>query len=123
MGEGALDGDYVVCPWHHWRFHYRTGEGEPGYEQDKVPSYTLKQVSGHLFLDINSATPRIKKPHAPHPLTRPIVRQAGSVRVVGVSTTVMANKYPRYSASYADGSRYGASTIHTRLRDQDHPPA
>jgi len=29
------------------------------------------------------------------------VRQAGPVRVVGVSTTVMANKYPRYSASYA----------------------
>ena len=32
LGEGKLDGDYVVCPWHYWKFHCRTGEGEPGYE-------------------------------------------------------------------------------------------
>ncbi|MFI4945984.1 MAG: Rieske (2Fe-2S) protein, partial [Burkholderiales bacterium] len=34
LGEGRLDGDYVVCPWHNWKFHYRTGEGEPGFEED-----------------------------------------------------------------------------------------
>lgn len=32
LGEGHLDGDYVVCPWHHWKFHACTGEGEPGFE-------------------------------------------------------------------------------------------
>ncbi|MDA1093614.1 MAG: Rieske (2Fe-2S) protein [Acidobacteria bacterium] len=32
LAEGRLDGDYVVCPWHYWKFHCRTGEGEPGYE-------------------------------------------------------------------------------------------
>jgi nitrite reductase/ring-hydroxylating ferredoxin subunit/multimeric flavodoxin WrbA len=101
LGEGRLDGDYIVCPWHHWRFHYRSGEGEPGYEQDKVPTYRLKQESGHLFLDLNSATPRTKQPHPPHPLTRPIIREPGPVRVVGVSTTAMDNRYPRYSTSHA----------------------
>jgi len=30
LGEGKLDGDYVVCPWHYWKFHCRSGEGEPG---------------------------------------------------------------------------------------------
>ena len=33
LGEGKLDGDYVVCPWHYWKFHCRTGEGEPGFEE------------------------------------------------------------------------------------------
>ena len=39
LGQGTLDGDYVVCPWHNWKFHCRTGEGEPGYEADCVPRY------------------------------------------------------------------------------------
>ena len=21
LGQGTLDGDYVVCPWHNWKFH------------------------------------------------------------------------------------------------------
>src|ERR1051325_7255794 len=30
LGDGRLEGDYVVCPWHNWKFHARTGAGEPG---------------------------------------------------------------------------------------------
>ena len=30
VGEGRVDGDYVVCPWHQWKYHCRTGKGEPG---------------------------------------------------------------------------------------------
>ena len=37
LGEGRLDGNYVVCPWHNWKFHRVTGIGEPGFEQDTVP--------------------------------------------------------------------------------------
>jgi len=29
LGEGALDGEYLVCPWHHWKFQRCTGLGEP----------------------------------------------------------------------------------------------
>ena len=39
LGEGRLDGDYIVCPWHNWKFHRGTGVGEPGFEEDRVPSY------------------------------------------------------------------------------------
>ena len=35
LGEGRLDGDYITCPWHGWKFHRRTGVGEPGFEQDR----------------------------------------------------------------------------------------
>jgi multimeric flavodoxin WrbA/nitrite reductase/ring-hydroxylating ferredoxin subunit len=101
LGDGTLDGDYVVCPWHHWKFHCRTGEGEPGFEQDRVPRYDLKEENGRLLLNLQPATRRNKLPHAPHPLARPVRREDGPVRVLGISTTVMDPAYPRYSTSEA----------------------
>ncbi len=99
LGKGTIAGDYVVCPWHYWKFHRETGQGEPGYEQDQVPAYSTKVEQGRLFVDLNSATKRKKQPHTPHPLARPVVRQPGPIRVVGISTTAMTADYPRYSAS------------------------
>src|SRR5262245_30216867 len=39
LGEGRLDGDYITCPWHGWKFHRLTGVGEPGFEEDRVPAF------------------------------------------------------------------------------------
>lgn len=99
LGQGTLEGDYVVCPWHQYRFHRATGLGEPGFEDDAVPSYTTKIEGGKAYVDLASATPRKKKPHAPHRLARPVERARGPIRVVGISTTVMDRKYPRRSTS------------------------
>ncbi|HJQ38783.1 MAG TPA: Rieske 2Fe-2S domain-containing protein [Thermoanaerobaculia bacterium] len=101
LGEGRLEGEYLVCPWHNWKFHCRTGSGEPGFEEDCVPRYETKIEGGRLFVDLESATKRSKKPHAPHPLARPVVREPGPIRVVGISTTVMDASNPRYSTSDA----------------------
>jgi len=101
LGKGHLDGDYVVCPWHYWKFHCETGQGEPGYEQDQVPAYATRIDNDRLYVDLSSATKRKKQPHEPHPLARPIVRQPGPVRVVGISTTAMTAEHPRYSTSDA----------------------
>ena len=38
LGEGELDGEYLTCPWHYWKFHFATGEGEPGFEADLTRS-------------------------------------------------------------------------------------
>ncbi len=27
LGQGCLDGEYIVCPWHSWKFHHVTGLG------------------------------------------------------------------------------------------------
>lgn len=101
LGDGRLDGEYVVCPWHNWKFHGATGKGEPGFEEDCVPRYESKVENGRLLVDLDSATRRMKKPHAPHPLTRPAVREPGPMRVVCISTTVMDESNPRYSTSDA----------------------
>ena len=70
LGEGRLDGDYITCPWHNWKFHRCSGKGEPGFEEDAVPAYTVKVEGGRVLVDIASATKRTRKPHPPHPLAR-----------------------------------------------------
>jgi nitrite reductase/ring-hydroxylating ferredoxin subunit/multimeric flavodoxin WrbA len=99
LGEGTLDGEYVVCPWHNWKFHRCSGKGEPGYEADAVPHFELKQSNGHLFVREEPASKRSRLPHPPHALERPIEREAGALRVVGISTTAMDESHPRYSTS------------------------
>jgi len=101
LGEGRLEGGYLVCPWHGWRYHAATGKGEPGFEADAVPAYPVRVVAGRLEVDLAAATPRTRGEHPPHPLARPVERAPGPVRVVGVSTTHMDLKSPRYSTSDA----------------------
>lgn len=101
LGEGTLEGEYITCPWHYYKYHCVTGEGEPGFEADRVPRYDLKEENGHLFINMEAATNRNKLPHKPHPLTRPIVREPGPVRLLGISTTAMDASHPRYSTSDA----------------------
>ncbi len=99
LGKGHLDGSYVVCPWHNWKFHRETGIGEPGYEQDQVPQYEFKIEKDELWINIEAKTKRQKSPHPPHPLSRAVKREDGPIRVVGISTTAMDAKNPRYSTS------------------------
>lgn len=101
LGCGQLAGDYVVCPWHHWKFHGGTGRGEPGYEKDAVPSHAVKTEKGRLFVNLIAQSPRTHLPHPPHPLARPVRRAPGRLRVAGLSMTVMDRKFPRYSTSEA----------------------
>ena len=124
LGEGKLDGDYIECPWHFWKFHHRTGLGEPGFEEDAVPAYSLKEEGGRLLVDLASATPRTRKPHAPHPLAPKVERPDGPVRIVGISTTAMTADHPRYSTSedlleeaLRHGAAQGFETKLIRLRD------
>lgn len=101
LGEGRLDGDYVVCPWHQYKFHRITGEGEPGYEDDRVPRFACKVEAGRLLVKDGALTTRNKPAHEPHPLDRDTARVPGPLRVAGISTTNMDNANPRYSTSEA----------------------
>ena len=99
LGDGTLDGEYVVCPWHYWKFHCRSGMGEPGYEDDAVPAHEVKIDNGRVFVKATALSKRSKKPHEPHPLARAPRREEGPVRVLGISTTAMTTGFPRYSTS------------------------
>ena len=101
IGQGRLDGDYLVCPWHHWKYHRITGQGEPGYEEDQVPRYEFAVENGRLRVRVQPIVARQKKPQGRHPLSRPVHREEGRIRVAGISTAAMDAKNPRYSTSDA----------------------
>ena len=58
LGDGRLDGDYIVCPWHNWKFHRCSGMGEPGFEEDRVPAYPVKVEDGRVLVDLAAGTKR-----------------------------------------------------------------
>lgn len=126
LGQGTLDGDYIVCPWHNWKFHRVTGLGEPGFEEDRVPRFEFKVEKGRLLVSQSAVTPRQRKPHAKHPLDRDTARKPGPIRVAGISTTVMDNAFPRYSTSEAlletalehGRSKHGLETRMIKLREK-----
>ena len=118
LGDGHLDGDYVTCPWHGWKYHRCSGQGEPGSEKDFVPSYPVKVENGRVLVDLANATPRVKSPHAPHPLARPVKRAPGPLRLLGLSTTAMDAKNPRFSGSdHVLAAASGAETRTIKLND------
>jgi len=125
LGKGIVEGDFVVCPWHQYRFHRCTGEGEPGYEADRVPGYGVKEENGRLLVTAKPVSKRGHLPHEPHPLTRSTDRAPGPLRVGGISTTAMDPKYPRFSTSEHllgvalehAGAALGAETQMIRLND------
>jgi nitrite reductase/ring-hydroxylating ferredoxin subunit/multimeric flavodoxin WrbA len=125
LGQGTLQEGFLVCPWHGWKFHAKTGMGQPGFEEDCVPAFPVKVEDGRVLVDVANATRRRKKPHPPHPLARRIERAPGPVRVAGISTTNMSRHVPRYSTSealleealrHAQGA-LGAETQVLRLRE------
>ncbi len=120
LDEGRLEGEYVVCPWHYWKFHARTGLGEPGFEEDRVPAHDVRVDGERVLVRKTPGSTRQRKPHAPHPLARPPRREEGPLRVLGLSTTVMTAGEPRYSTSddllqHALGSAASDLSCETRL--------
>jgi nitrite reductase/ring-hydroxylating ferredoxin subunit/multimeric flavodoxin WrbA len=122
LGEGRLDHDYIVCPWHGWKFHRCSGLGEPGFEEDRVPAFPVKVADGRVLVNVAAPTRRSKKPHAAHPLARPVERAPGGLRLAGISTTAMDESNPRFSGSdhllghaLAAADRLGAETRLIRL--------
>jgi multimeric flavodoxin WrbA/nitrite reductase/ring-hydroxylating ferredoxin subunit len=99
LGEGAIDGNFLVCPWHHWKFDRCTGKGEPGFEEDCVPSWPVKVEGGRVLVNVTAGTKRNRLPHPPHPLEREPERAAGPLRLAGISTTAMDDTHPRFSGS------------------------
>lgn len=51
LGQGTLEGEDIVCPWHSWRFNVKTGVS-PVNPAAKVKTYDLKIESGDIKLAV-----------------------------------------------------------------------
>ena len=124
LGDGRLDGDYIVCPWHNWKFHRCSGLGEPGFEEDRIPAYPVKIENGRVFVNLDAGSKRQKASHEPHPLSRKVERAAGPLRLAGISTAAMDAANPRFSGSdhllehaLKEGRALGAETRMIKLNE------
>jgi nitrite reductase/ring-hydroxylating ferredoxin subunit len=74
LGQGRIDAaGYITCSWHGWKFHHATGEGEPGFEDDRIPRHAVKVEGGRVLVHVKPETTRNKRPH-------PVHRPPGSAR-------------------------------------------
>ena len=58
LGEGKMDGEVVVCPWHGWKFHIPTGickkNPSPSWT---VQRYDVRVVDGVIQVGLPSTEP------------------------------------------------------------------
>ena len=51
LGQGFLEGDKLICPWHGWEYDVRTGQllDDP---QSKVALYPIKVENGDVMVEV-----------------------------------------------------------------------
>jgi nitrite reductase/ring-hydroxylating ferredoxin subunit len=54
LGQGAMEGTLVACPFHAWQFDSATGACEFN-ETIRVPTYPVRVENGEIFVDIPDA--------------------------------------------------------------------
>lgn len=52
LGQGWIDGEAVICPWHSWAFDLRTGQAEFP-ESEKVDVFPVKIVDNDVLVQID----------------------------------------------------------------------
>lgn len=52
LGQGWLEGECVVCPWHSWTFDTRTGQALPP-DSGKVDVLPIKVQDDEVWIDID----------------------------------------------------------------------
>jgi 3-phenylpropionate/trans-cinnamate dioxygenase ferredoxin component len=52
LGQGFVEGETVMCPWHAWTFNVKTGENVVNGEL-KVPSYEVKVEDGQVLVKVS----------------------------------------------------------------------
>lgn len=51
LGEGEVDGGYVICPWHGWRYDLETG-ASPLNPAVRVPRFAAWVADGTVWVEV-----------------------------------------------------------------------
>jgi nitrite reductase (NADH) small subunit len=51
LGQGWVEGNAVVCPWHSWLFNVETGIAEPP-EKAKVDVFPVKVEGNEVLIEL-----------------------------------------------------------------------
>jgi nitrite reductase (NADH) small subunit len=51
LGQGSIEGDFLVCPWHAWQYDCRTGVND--YDENTIlESFPVKTEGDDILIDI-----------------------------------------------------------------------
>lgn len=102
LSEGRVRGEFVTCPWHGWEYSVRTGKGPAGYDEEQVPSFVIEERGDGVYVQTPPVMLRKLIKHKPsHLLDEHAKAQGAPCRVLGLSTTAMDERNPRFSTSDA----------------------
>ncbi len=109
LSKGKLKNGCVECPWHYWQFKHKTGEAisescEPlASHGGSVPALPFKIEGDSLYVNTKKESERARanynQNYPGNELAREPKREAGKIRVLGLSTTAMDKNHPRFSTS------------------------
>jgi nitrite reductase/ring-hydroxylating ferredoxin subunit len=51
LGQGTLEGNTLVCPWHGWEFDCRSGLSALG-DDLQVETYPVRVQDGNIFIEV-----------------------------------------------------------------------
>ena len=51
LGEGALEGETITCPWHGWQYDVKTGENQVS-KAIKLQVYKVEVKGEELFIEV-----------------------------------------------------------------------
>ena len=51
LGEGVMDGENIICPWHSWRYNVKTG-ASPSNPSVSVKTYPVKIDNGEVKVSL-----------------------------------------------------------------------
>lgn len=52
LAEGRIDGEQVICPWHHWRFNIKDGTS-PLSPKLKLRTFPVKREEDQILIDLS----------------------------------------------------------------------
>ncbi|HEY0263619.1 MAG TPA: Rieske (2Fe-2S) protein [Granulicella sp.] len=52
LGQGWIEGESVICPWHSWAFNAKTGRADYP-ENEKVETFPLRVEGEDVLIDIS----------------------------------------------------------------------
>ena len=121
LGEGRLDGEFVVCPWHNWKFHCRDWTRRAGVRGGERPELRAEDRSRAALGRSRTATRRTPSA-APAARLSPARSRArpGRCASLGISTTVdgaspIRATRPRRRCSRGAASRRRESAVETQM--------
>ncbi|HJU89906.1 MAG TPA: FAD-dependent oxidoreductase [Gemmatimonadaceae bacterium] len=93
LGEGALTGDVVRCPWHHACFSVRTGEATLPPALNPEPTFRVERNAGRIVVREKSVPPTRKKTPARTPESVVII--GGGAAGAAAAETLRKEGYER----------------------------